>query len=325
MKTRALGSSGIEAPVVALGTWALGGWMWGGTDRNDPVPAIHAAIDQGMTMIDTAPIYGFGLSEELVGRAISDRRDRVILATKCGLVWDEEAGDFYFESEGRRVCKYLAPASIRREIEASLKRLNVDTIDLYQTHWQESTTPIEDTMTELLRLKDEGKIRAIGTCNAEIDHLEAYRRAGPLDSDQEKYSMLDREKDAQLPRVQQQGLAFLSYSTLALGLLTGKIGPDRTFPESDLRSRNPRFKAASLQRVHAMLEELRPITESFDLSLAQLAIAWTLARPGVTHALVGARTPEQAAENARAGDVDLSASDMERINAILARHAGDIP
>jgi aryl-alcohol dehydrogenase-like predicted oxidoreductase len=180
MRYRSLGKSGIEASVVGLGSWAIGGWMWGGAEEAESVRAIHAAIDAGVNLIDTAPVYGFGVSEEVVGKAIRDRRDKVVLATKCGLVWHEEKGEFFFASDekhptddGRiKVYRRLAPDTIRREVEWSLKRLGTDRIDLLQTHWQDSTTPIAATMHTLMELKKEGKIRAIGCSNATPEQMD---------------------------------------------------------------------------------------------------------------------------------------------------------
>ena len=248
---RKLGPSGIDVSAVAFGAWAIGGWMWGGADENQAVDAIHAALDHGVTLIDTAPIYGFGRSEELVGRAIQGRRDKVVLATKCGMVWDREEGDFFFHAnqEGvtfrpaeKKVYKCLRPESIRAELERSLQRLGTTYVDLYQTHWQESTTPIAETMATLVKLKEEGKIRAIGVCNASLVQLAEY---GPIDSDQEKFSLLDREieQDGRLAYCRRTGIGVLPYSPLANGLLTGKIRPDRQFNPGDLRRGNRRFTA----------------------------------------------------------------------------------
>jgi methylglyoxal reductase len=200
MKYRALGKSGIEASVVGFGAWAIGGWMWGGTKRNDPEGAIRAAIDHGINLIDTAPMYGYGRSEELVGDALKGVRDAVVLATKCGMVWYKKEGDKFFDAneEGRakseedkryEVYINLRPAMIRYEIEESLRRLKTDRIDLYQTHWQDSTTKTEDVMAELMKLKQEGKIRAIGCSNASIDQMKRYQAVGQLDTDQEQYSI----------------------------------------------------------------------------------------------------------------------------------------
>jgi len=307
----------------------MGGWMWGGVEEKAAERAILCAIDHGVTLIDTAPAYGFGRSEEIVGRAIQGHRDEVVLATKCGLIWDRADGEFFFASDdhGRnaegehRIHRFLGPASIRLEVEGSLRRLRTDAIDLYQTHWQDPTTAIADSMAALLELKEEGKIRAIGVCNATVEHMASYQAAGQLDCDQEKYSMLDRAiEPEQLPYCHQHRLAVLAYSPLALGLLTGRTRPDREYGRGDLRVGNPRFTAENLQKLNAMLDELRPLAVDKTLSLGQLVIAWTLAQPGLTHALVGARNPDQAKENAGAG-VTLSSEELAAMDAVLARHA----
>jgi aryl-alcohol dehydrogenase-like predicted oxidoreductase len=283
MHYRPLGQSGIQASVVGLGTWAIGGWMWGGTDEAKAIRAIQASLDAGVSLIDTAPAYGMGLSETIVGKAIAGRRDKVVLATKLGLVWHVQKGQHFFDEHGKPVHRYLGPQSIRYEIEQSLKRLNTDYIDLYQTHWQDATTPIEKTMKTLLDLKQEGKIRAIGVSNCTIEQLGAYRKVGPLDSTQEKYSLLDRELEKDyLPYTRRNNIAMLAYSPLANGLLTGKIGPERQFPPDDLRYNNPRFSVESRREVQAFLDRVRPIATDYQVTLAQIVIAWTLAQPGVT-------------------------------------------
>lgn len=323
MRTRPLGQSGIEATVVAFGAWAIGGWMWGGTDEDAAVAGVRAAIDEGITLIDSAAIYGFGLSEELVGKAIAGRRDEVVIATKCGLVWHTDKGTPSGEGEGHVIYRYLEPESVKYEVEQSLKRLGTDRIDLYQTHWQDDTTPIADTMGALLELKAEGKIRAIGVCNASIAQMEEYRAVGPLDSDQEQYNMLDRKMDAeQLPFCKEKGLAFLAYSPMARGLLTGKIGPDRRFKGDDHRGERGMFSGENRERVLMMLEQLRPIADARGLTFAQLALAWTAQQPGVTHVLAGTRNPQQARENAAAGDVVLSDGELEAVEEAIKTHAG---
>ena len=233
MIRRKLGSSGIDVSAVGFGAWAIGGWMWGGADESQAIAAIRAALDHGVNLIDTAPDYGFGRSEEIVAQAIRGRRDKVVLATKCGLIWDREEGEFHFHASqdgitfrpsDKKVYKYLRPDSIRAELEQSLTRLGTTYVDLYQTHWQDPTTPIADTMAAPVKLKEQGKIRAIGVSNANVEHMKAY---GPIDADQEKYSMLDRdmERNGSLPHCRQHNIAVLAYSPLANGLLTGKIGP----------------------------------------------------------------------------------------------------
>lgn len=335
MEYRPLGKSGIEASVVGFGAWAIGGWMWGGAEESDAIRAIHAAIDSGITLIDTAPVYGFGRSEEIVGKAIGGRRDKVIVATKCGLVWHTEQGDHFFDSDDRairdgaterHVYRYLAPQSIRYEVEQSLRRLGTDVIDLYQTHWQESKTAREDTMAALLALKDEGKIRAVGVSNITPDQLTEYRAVGTVDTDQELYSMLDRDRENDLlPYCRREGLAFLAYSPLAQGLLTGAVTPDRTFGVGDQRREKERFSVENRRKVAALLEEINPIASQHNVTLAQLTIAWTVHQPGCTHALVGARNPEQAEQNAGAGDVHLTEAEINRITEAVDRHAVDIP
>jgi methylglyoxal reductase len=319
MRYRALGGSGIQASVVTLGAWAIGGWWWGGTDDAESIAAIHRALDLGMNLIDTAPAYGMGHSEEVVGKAIKGRRDEVVLATKCGLVWHTDKGTRFFPQAGKSVNRYLGAESIRYELEESLRRLQTDYVDLYQTHWQDATTPIAETMGALLELKQEGKIRAIGVSNATVAQMDDYRAVGPLDADQEKYSMLDRALDGkQLPYCQRQNIAVLAYSPLAQGLLTGKVTAARPFAEGDYRAQEPRFSAENRRRVLAFLETLQPLADGYGLTLAQLAVAWTLARPGLSHALVGARSSAQVDENAGAGEAELLAADMARVEAALA-------
>lgn len=320
METRALGASGIQASKVILGTWAIGGWMWGGTDDAASIDAIKATLDAGINCIDTAPVYGFGHSETIVGKAIAGRDD-VVIATKCGLVWDNPGGEAFFESEGKSIHKYLSGDAIRADVEASLKRLGVECIDLMQTHWQDTTTPIEETMTTLMALKDEGKIRAIGVSNASLEQIREYQKFGVVDTDQEKYSMLDRGiEETNLPHCQKNSIAVLAYSPMALGILTGKVGPERTFNEGDLRKHNPRFTLENRKAVLAFLDEIRPIAEAHQATLAQTVIAWTVAQPGLTHALVGARTAEQAIENAKAGEIEFTGDELQGMNTALERH-----
>ena len=334
MKYRKLGKSGIEASVVGFGSWAIGGWMWGGiTDEREAIGAIHAAINSGMNLIDTAPMYGFGASEKTVGKAISDRRDKVVLATKCGLIWHEERGDFHCFTDEKhpskdgkfKISRCLAPDVIRYEVEESLKRLKTDYIDLLQTHWQDTTTPISETMETLLRLKEEGKIRAIGCCNADLNQIRHYDATGELDSDQELYSILDRGPEKEiLPYTSQQNIAFLAYSSLGQGLLTGKIGPERVFNNGDQRNLKPRFSVKNRQRVQKMLESFRPVAEKHGVSLGQLAIGWTVSQKGCTHALVGARSATQVQENIAGGTLTLDGEDLQTMNTIINSADEDI-
>jgi len=320
-----MGASGIKASAVGLGTWAIGGWLWGGSDEKAAVAAIQAAVDSGVSLIDTAPAYGLGQSERIVGRAIAGRRDRVVLATKCGLVWHVRKGMHFFDQLGEHVHRYLGPESVRYELEQSLKRLKTDYLDLYQTHWQDSSTPIADTMAELEKLKREGKIRAIGASNCSPGELESYLAAGRLDGLQEKYSMLDRGLEKQLlPLAREHRISVLAYSPLAQGLLTGKVKLGRRFTGDDLRRNNPRFTDENLRKVAALLQDLAPLASARRATLAQVVIAWTASRPGITFVLCGAREPEQARENAGGGELRLDAAELKAIDAALQRHTPGI-
>lgn len=338
MHTRPLGQSGIEASAVAIGTWVMGGWMWGGADEADSIKAVHAAIDAGISLLDTAPIYGFGHSETVVGKAIHDRRDKVVLATKCAMVINAPGGRSVGRSSAAgpsehghlEIKIWNNPESIRNEVELSLKRLQTDYIDLYQTHWQEEETPIEDTMGALVKLKEEGKIRAIGVCNATPEIMDRYRSVGAVDSDQEQYSMIHRKMEGddespdQLGYCRENNIAVLAYSPLVLGLLTGKVGPDRVFPQSDLRSKQKRFSKGNRQKIADLLAKFEPIAHKHNCSMAQLVIAWTIHQPGLTHALVGARTAEQAVENAAAGRITLDAEDLALMNGLVRSDATEL-
>lgn len=322
---REIGRSGVKASAVGLGTWAIGGWMWGGTDEAESVAAIQASLDAGVTLIDTAPAYGLGRSEEIVGKALVGRRDKAVVATKCGLVWHTEKGTHFFDQDGKPVHRYLGRDSIIHEVEESLRRLGTDYIDLYITHWQDATTPIEETVAALEELKRAGKIRAIGASNVSGSELRQYIETGALDAIQERFSMIDRGIEAELlPLTLANGVSTLSYSSLALGLLSGTIGPDRVFSGDDQRKDNPRFSVANRQKARDFSDAIRPVAERHGASIAQVVIAWTLAQPGVTFALCGARNPEQALDNARASTLRLPAEDLGAINAALAAKLTDM-
>jgi len=323
--TRTIGASGLQASAVGLGTWAIGGWMWGGTDEAAAVAAIHASIDAGVSLIDTAPAYGMGRSEEIVGKAIAGRREEVVLATKCGLVWHTDRGSHFFDQASKPVHRYLGRESIVHELDASLRRLGTDHVDLYITHWQDPTTPIAETMDALEDLKAAGKIRAIGASNVSPADVSAYVAAGTLDAIQEQYSMVHRNIETELvPLCARHGVPILSYSSLALGLLTGKIGPERTFDGDDLRIADPRYSLENRRKIANFVADVRPIAEGYGATIAQLVIAWTLRQPGITFALCGARNPRQAIENARAGAIRLDGGDLALISAAAARNLSDV-
>jgi len=321
MTSTRLGSSGVACESVGLGTWAMGGWMWGGSDDAAAIDAIRASLHAGVSLIDTAPAYGLGHAETLVGQALAGRRSDAAIATKCGLVWHTQQGTHFFDEEGQPVYRHLGRESIFHEIEQSLKRLQTDYIDLYITHWQDAKTPVEETMGALLDLKRQGKIRAIGVSNVDAPTLTEYLKHGSVDAIQERYSLIDREiESALVPLCQQHDIAVLGYSSLALGLLAGPIDPQRRFNGDDQRNGNPRFSAANRQKFNAFFADIEPVRARLQCSFAQLLIAWTTARGRVTVALCGARNAEQAIDNAGATRVQLSADDLLQIEGAADRH-----
>lgn len=325
MLTRPLGGSSIDASAVGLGTWAIGGWMWGGTDESESIAAIQASIDEGISLIDTAPAYGQGRAEEILGSAIRGRRDAVVLATKCGLVWHTTKGNRFFDFDGEPVHRYLGRESIVHEVEESLRRLGTDHIDLYITHWQDPTTPIEETVAALVQLREQGKIRAIGASNVSEQELQSYVATGELDAIQEEYSMIARDIETTLlPIARDAGVSTLSYSSLALGLLSGSMGPDRVFSGDDQRKGNPRFSLGNREKVARLMEAIEPVADAHAATKAQIVIAWTLQQPGITYSLCGARNPKQARENAAAGRLRLSDDDLTLIDAAVALHVNDL-
>lgn len=335
MKYHPIGHSNLQASAVMLGTWATGGFQWGGTDKDESIRAIQTAIDEGINAIDTAPVYGFGESEIRVGKAIRGRRDRVILATKCGVVWHTDSGKFFYSADekgqttdgsGRKVFRYLHPQSIRYEIEQSLRRLDTDYIDLYQVHWMDDLTPPEQVMQTLLALKKEGKIRAIGLSNATVDHLRQYSEYGTIDSDQERYSLFDRTVESRnIPYCAGQGMAFIAYSPLFHGLLTGKFKADTHFEPGDFRATRLRFAPAYIEQVNIMISHLSQLRETYSTTAGALVLAYMLSRPGCTHVVVGARKPAQATENAQAGRLCLSATELKLMDDLFLHHLPVLP
>ena len=324
MKKRALGKHGMPASVVAFGAWAIGGWKWGGADANASVKAVQASLDAGVDFIDTAAVYGFGLSEEIVGKAIEGRsREQIILATKCGLRWDIETPTLHAESEGRRIFRTLDDKSIRWELEQSLQRLGTDYIDLYQTHWPDPETDLESVVHTLESLKDEGRIRAWGFCNETAERLANAATLGRLSTDQERYSLLDREQDTlNLPVCHEQDLGFLCYSPIAQGLLTGKIDGKREFLAGDLRRDNPRFSPAALDAVQAVMAPVKSLARDRNVAVEHLILAWTLMQEGVSHVLVGTRDVEQAISNAAAGSLELDEEEFAMISQLASAWPG---
>jgi len=325
MKYRKLGNTDLQLSEVTFGAWAAGGWMWGGTERKDAIAAIRVAYSLGVTSIDTAPIYGQGTSEEIVGEAIKGLpRDRFQILTKYGMRWDLKKGDFAFSSKNNNgtdidIYKYAGKESIIKECEDSLRRLGTDYIDLYQIHWPDSTTPIEESMEAVSRLIEQGKVLNAGVCNYSANQLEEAAKYIPLVSDQVPYSMVKRDIEEDLvPYCIENNKSILAYSPLERGLLTGKMLPGHKFSDGDHRKSLPFFNDENLKRTNEFLDSIKPIADEKHITLGQLVILWTLAQPGITIALVGARNAGQAIENAKAIDSSLSKEETDLISGHLA-------
>ncbi|MEZ5070428.1 MAG: aldo/keto reductase [Bacteroidales bacterium] len=323
MKKNQLGSSDVRVSPIALGAWAIGGWMWGGADKKDSIRAVQSCQDLGISTVDTAPIYGFGLSESIVGEALQGKRHEFEILTKCGMQWEGTRGEYFFttrdnQGQTREIYKFSGKESIIRECEGSLKRLRTDYIDLYQVHWPDHTTPVEEAMEAFELLLEQGKIRAAGVSNYSKEQMKAAASVVSLSSNQVPYSMVRREIEGDVvPWCLENHCSILAYSPLQRGLLTGKITPDYPFAPGDSRPETPHFKINNLIAVNQFLDRIRPFAEERGWGLSELVIAWTLRQPGITVALVGARTEEQVRQNAKALAVSLSDSDLSRINGEL--------
>ncbi len=327
MEYRTIGDSALELSVVTFGAWAAGGWMWGKTDRNDAIEAIRASYNEGVTSIDTAPVYGQGDSEEIVGEAIKGLpRDKIQLLTKYGMRWDLAKGDFGFKSKNNQgqdidIYKYAGKESIIKECEDSLRRLGTDYIDLYQIHWPETTTPIHETMEAVAQLIQQGKVRHAGVCNYGASQMEEAERTLKLVSNQVPFSMVNRGiEEETVPYCIKNDKAILAYSPIERGLLTGKMKPGYKFEPGDHRASNKFFTDENIARTNAFLDKIRPLAESKNATLAQLVIRWTIERPGITIALVGARNREQAIQNAKACEVKLTHEEIDFINQHLYKY-----
>ncbi len=323
MKYRTLGNTDLELSVITFGAWAAGGWMWGGADRKQAVEAILASYDEGVTSIDTAPIYGQGTSEEIVGEAIKNlSRDNVQILTKFGMRWDLESpkGDFAMHSKDNSgkdidIYKYAGKASVIKECEDSLKRLGTDYIDLLQIHWPESTTPIEETFEAVAQLIQEGKVRFAGVCNYDVEQMKRAESVVKLASNQVPYSMVNRGiEDELIPYCIEHQKGILAYSPMQRGLLTGKIKPGQKFGQGDTREGSKFYSDDFITRTNQFLEELKPLAAEKNATLGQLVLRWTVEQPGITIALAGARNAEQSVQNAGTMKFDLSIDELKFIS-----------
>jgi aryl-alcohol dehydrogenase-like predicted oxidoreductase len=319
MEMRQLGGSNVSVTPIVFGAWAIGGWLWGGTNDRDALEAIRASIDNGVTTIDTAAIYGFGHSEKLVGQAIKGKREKVIIATKCGMRWDSPEGSDPWPQKDESgkdlvIRKNSKPDSIVWECEQSLKRLEIDVIDLYQIHRPDVDTPVEDSMRAMEKLRQQGKIRAIGVSNFSLEWIKRAAAVAPLASNQPPFSILQRGIEADvLPYCRESDIATICYSPLERGLLAGAVGPERKFPPSDHRSGHRLFTVENRRRIADALAKIKPIADAHKASFAQTIIQWTIHQPGITAALVGARNAEQAEHNAQAMNYSFSAQEFAEI------------
>lgn len=326
MEYRSLSNSDLKLSAITFGAWAAGGWMWGKTDRNEAIEAIRASYLEGVTSIDTAPIYGQGESEEIVGEAIKEfQRDKIQILTKFGMRWDLAKGDFAMKSKNNNyedidVYKYTGKESVIEECENSLRRLKTDYIDLYQIHWNDSTTPIEESFEAVATLVKQGKVRYAGVCNYNVKQMQEAEKKVNIISNQVPYSMITRdiEKDT-LPYCIQNKTSVLAYSPMARGLLTGKIAPGHVFAEGDHRSNVKYYTEENILKTNAFLTKIKPLAEQKNITLSQLVLRWTIDQPGITAALAGARNAEQSVLNARAASVQLSKQDLTFINSHLAQ------
>lgn len=321
MKKILLPNSDVKITPITFGAWAIGGWFWGGTEEKASIRALETSIDNGMTTIDTAPVYGFGQSEEFVGKATKGKRDKVEILTKCGLVWDRKSGHLHYEktkdNQGNEVdlYRYATKESIIGECEDSLRRMKTDYIDLYQLHWPNDCHHIDETMEAFETLKKQGKIRAAGVSNFSAGQMEEAERKGPLSSNQVPYSMVYRniEEDV-VPYCISKQRAIIVYSPLQRGILTGKITADYKFEDGDHRPTTPFYKEPNLSMINDFLQKIKPIADSKKITLAQMIISWTLAQPGISCVLVGARNEKQVLENIKSASVKFSADEMNLIN-----------
>ncbi|WP_424963052.1 aldo/keto reductase [Ekhidna sp.] len=317
MKKVQLGKSNLYISPIAFGAWAIGGQAWGGNEDKDALEAMKKSYDMGITSIDTAPVYGFGHSEKLVGKAIKEiGRDKLEILTKFGFNWKTEKGEYQFPTtDGGKTHAYAGRDGIMQEVEDSLKRLGTDYIDLYQIHRPDATTPIEETMETLKELQQQGKIRAIGMSNHTVELMKEADQVIDLASTQSPYSMIYRkiEKDI-IPYCLEEGVGILAYSPLQRGLLTGKIKSDHEFKGDDHRADNKFFKEPNRSRTNAFLDQIKPIADDHGVTLAQMVINWTVQREGITAALVGARNAKQAEENAKSMSFKLSEEEINTIN-----------
>jgi aryl-alcohol dehydrogenase-like predicted oxidoreductase len=315
--TRALGNSDLQLTSIGYGAWAIGGgnweFAWGAQDDAESIRTIQRALDRGLSWIDTAAIYGLGHSEEVVGQAIKGRAQKPLVFTKCSMRW----------YANRSIYRSLNAKSLQEELENSLRRLGVDTIDLYQIHWPNPEAELDEGWETLARFQEEGKVRYIGVSNFTVAQMKRVQAIAPITSLQPPYSMLRRDIEAEvLPFCLENGIGVINYSPMLSGLLTGKMTAERVknLPEDDWRKRNSSFQSPKLERNLALVEVLRAIGQEHGVEPGVVAIAWTLRHPAITAAIGGARRPEQVDGVLPAATFRLSEAEIGRIEGWLAEH-----
>jgi aryl-alcohol dehydrogenase-like predicted oxidoreductase len=317
MQTRQLGNSDLRITPIGVGAWAMGGgdwsFSWGHQEDDQSIAAIHAALDAGVNWIDTAPVYGLGHSEEVVGKAIAGRANRPYVFTKCGMVWNDK----------RVIGRSLKAVSVRRELEASLRRLKLDVVDLYQIHWPDPEAEIEEGWHALAQLQKEGKVRYVGVSNFNVAQMKRAQKSAPITSLQPNYNIVTRNIENEiLPFCREEGIGVIVYSPMKSGLLTGKMTRERirSLPPDDFRPRTPNFQEPLLTRNLGVVEVLRGIAQRRNCTPGEIAIAWTLRDPVVTGAVVGMRSAEQAKQVVHAADLPLLPDDIQEIEEYLQAH-----
>jgi aryl-alcohol dehydrogenase-like predicted oxidoreductase len=318
---KTLGKSSVKVTPLAFGAWAIGGWMWGGAEEKTALRAIRTSFDLGMTTIDTAPVYGFGRSEELVAKGLEGiARDKYQILTKYGMNWETAQGEYFFDTtdnSGRpvKIYKYAAKEQVAKELEASLRRLKTDFVDLLQIHWPDATTPIAETMEAVKSLIQQGKVRAAGVCNYSASQVDEALNTLDIVSNQVPYSMINPaiEKDI-VPQAVQKKISIIPYSPLQRGLLTGKIRRDHKFGEGDTREGNKFYTPENIDRANALLGKFKSVAEAHNASVAQVVLNWTARQPAMDCVLAGARDEHQVKDNIKALDFTLTDSEMTLID-----------
>lgn len=322
MEFRKIPNTDLSLSAIAFGSFARGGWA--PSEKKAAIEAIRASYQMGMTTFDTAPIYGLGETEKIIGEALKPfPRDKIQILTKFGLRWIYQKGTYFrsfinYDGKKMDIYRYASKESVIEECENSLKRLDMDYIDLYQLHWPDDTTPMEETFEGIQRLVEQGKVRYVGVSNLTPEQLDKVEHTFPVVSIQMPYNMLDRKIEEEIiPYCLDHDTALIAYRPLGAGLLTGKMSPDIEFSRHDTRRGNPKFTPENIEKANKVVDSLRPIATANKVSVPQLVLNWTLNRPGVTCLLTGAMNSAQAIENAKAANIQFSKKDTAAINNVL--------